>query len=321
MADPRLTFPVRLSIAAALLTLILKGTASWLTGSIGLLSDAAESLVNLVAASLAYLSLHISARPADTTHTYGHEKIEFFSSGVEGGLIVVAAVGIAGFAVNRLFSPEELQQLDLGAGITLVATVINCIVARILLRAARAHGSIVLEADGKHLMTDVLTSTGVLVALVAIRLSNRLWQVELYWLDPVIALALAANIAWTGVGLVRRSFDGLMDHALPDEEQARVRAAIESQLSPDLDYHAVRTRRAGSRCFIDFHLLVPGETSVRDAHALINRIESSIQEVAPDSEVTIHAEPIEERASWEDSALLPLEQAARMKENPPKRAE
>jgi cation diffusion facilitator family transporter len=311
MADSRLTYPILLSILAAIITLVLKSLAYWLTGSVGLLSDACESLINLVAATVAFVSLWVSAKPVDTTHTYGHEKIEFFSSGLEGVLIVGAAVAIAFYAVRRLILPEELEQLDLGVGISVIASLINYIVARILLNAGRKHSSIVLEADGKHLMTDVWTSGGVVCGLVVMQLADKFWAVKIPWLDPVIALAVAGNITWTGLGLVRRSFDGLMDHALPEEEQERIRAAIESNLEPGMHFHALRSRQAGSRRFIDFHLLVPGKMSVSAAHALIQRIEQAIHDVLPDCEITVHAEPIEERASWEDSALLPVEEAAR----------
>jgi cation diffusion facilitator family transporter len=311
MADSRLTFPILLSILAAIVTLVLKGLAYWWTGSVGLLSDAGESLINLVAASVAYVSLRISARPADTTHTYGHEKIEFFSSGLEGVLIMGAAVIVAIYAVRRMIYPEDLNHLDVGIAIALVASVVNFVVATILLRAAHKHSSIVLEADGKHLMTDVWTTVGVAVGLLGIWLGDKLWHVKLLWFDDVIALGIAASITWTGFGLVRRSFDGLMDHALPKEEQDRIRAAIESHIEPGMHYHALRSRKAGSRRFIDFHLLVPGTTSVTAAHALIQRIEQAIHGAVPDCEITVHAEPIEEPASWQDSALLPVEEAAR----------
>src|SRR5437016_5638004 len=226
MVDPRLTFPVLLSILAAVVTLVLKGLSYWLTGSVGLLSDAGDSLINLLAASVAYMSLRISARPVDTSHTYGHEKIEYLSTGLEGMLILGAALGIAAYAVHRLIFPEVLEQLNLGVGITVIAALINFAVASILLRVGRKHESIVLEADGKHLMTDVWTSGGVVTALLGMQLIDKFWQVKILWLDPVIALAVAANIVWTGFWLVRRSVDGLMDHALPADEQARIRAAI-----------------------------------------------------------------------------------------------
>ncbi|HKB37070.1 MAG TPA: cation diffusion facilitator family transporter, partial [Gemmataceae bacterium] len=202
------TYPVVLSILAAVLTIGMKGAAYWVTGSVGLLSDAAESFVNLAAAGTALFSLWYSSRPADATHTYGHEKIEYFSSGLEGTLILVAAGGIAWYAVWRLLDPKPLEALGLGGGIGLAASLINLVVAQILLRVGKATGSIVLEADGKHLMTDVWTSVGVLAGL------GLVWATGQFWIDSVIALLVAANIVWTGLDLVRRSFNGLMDHAL-----------------------------------------------------------------------------------------------------------
>jgi cation diffusion facilitator family transporter len=305
MVEPRLKYPILLSILAALLTIGLKAAAYLLTHSVGLLSDAVESGVNLVAAVTAYLSLRYAAKPVDASHTYGHEKIEFFSSGLEGALILVAALAIAWYSVRRLLWPEPLEPLGAGLAISLLASLINGAVAWVLLRAGRRHGSIVLEADGRHLLTDVWTSAGVLAGL------GLVWATGVQWLDPVIALAVAANILWTGVDLVRRSFNGLMDHALPAAEQARARAAIEAHLGPHMAYHALRTRQAGARRFVDFHLLVPGRSTVAEAHALTGRIEAALREALPGLEVTVHIEPIEERAAWEDSALLPLEQAAR----------
>jgi cation diffusion facilitator family transporter len=320
MIPPALKYPVLLSIAAALATVGLKCAAYAVTGSVGLLSDAAESLVNLVAALTAYLSLRYAARPVDESHTYGHEKIEFFSSGLEGVLILVAAVGIAWYAVRRLFLPETLEPLGPGLALALSASLINAAVAVVLLRAARRHHSIVLEADGRHLLTDVWTSAGVLAGL------GLVWLTGLQILDPLIALVVAANIVWTAVDLVRRSFDGLMDHALPDAEQAAVRAAIEAQLGPDMAYHALRTRQAGARRFVDFHLLVPGDFSVQRAHELTGKVEDAVRAALPGprneggadglTEVSVHIEPIEERAAWEDSALLPIEQAARRESSP-----
>src|ERR1051326_6253082 len=297
MADSRLTFPVLLSILAAIATLALKGLSYWLTGSVGLLSDAGESLINLFAAIVAYISLKVSAKPVDTTHTYGHEKIEYLSSGLEGMLILGAALSIAVYAVWRLIVPAKLEKIDLGLLILVVASLINFVVARILLHAGRKHSSIVLEADGKHLMTDVWTSAGVLIGLFGVWLADDIWKVSLHWLDPIIALVVAANIVVTGFGLVPRSVDGLMDHALPEEEQQRIRAAIEKHIGPGMHYHALRSRKAGAHRFIDFHLLVSGTMSVTAAHAIIQRIEQAIHDPGAPSEVTVHAEPIEEPAS------------------------
>jgi cation diffusion facilitator family transporter len=304
MVDPNLRFPLVLSITAALLTMALKTAAWWITGSVGLLSDAAESVVNLSAAAIALLALHYSARPVDRSHTYGHEKIEFFSSGVEGTLVFVAAVAIAWSAIERLIAQRAVESLDLGMGLSLAAAVINFAVARMLLRVGRKHNSIILEADGHHLMTDVWTSAAVLAGLGLVRLTG--WQ----WIDPVLALAVAANILWTAFGLVRRSFNGLMDRAMPDEQLARLRAVIGARLEPGMTFHALRTRQAGARWFADFHLLVPGSLSVRQAHDRAEQIEAALREEMPTLEVTIHLEPIEEPAAWEDSALLGVEKAS-----------
>lgn len=308
MVEAHLKYPILLSIAAAVLTLVLKSAAYLLTNSVGLLSDAVESSVNVVAAVTAYLSLHYAARPVDESHTYGHEKIEFFSSGLEGVLIVAAAAAIAWYAVGRLIDPQPLQPLGLGLAISLVASLLNGVTAAVLLHSGRKHGSIVLEADGWHLLTDVWTSAAVLLGL------SLVWLTGVPMLDPLIALVVSANILWTGFDLIRRSFDGLMDRALPPQEQAAVRSAIERHLGPNMDYHALRTRRAGRRRFVDFHLLVPGRLSVQEAHTLTGRIEESVRGALPEIEVSVHIEPIEDRSSWRDSALLPLEEARRARE-------
>ena len=296
--------PLLLSIAAALLTVALKGSAYAVTGSVGLLSDAMESLINLVASLTAYGALWYSAKPVDTSHTYGHEKIEYLASGLEGVLILVAALGIGWLAVSRMLTPQPLEPLGLGLALSVVAAAINGVVGMILLRAGKRHGSIVLEADGKHLLTDVWTSAGVVLGLGLVALTN------LEILDPIVALVMAVNILWTGVDLIRRSFDGLMDHALPEAEQEQLRRAIEPLLGPHMAYHALRTRRAGTRRFADFHLLVPGDMSVQVAHELGDRIEAAIASVLPKIEVTVHVEPIEASQSWHDSELLALEKLA-----------
>jgi cation diffusion facilitator family transporter len=305
MVPRKLLYPMLLSILAAVATMALKYVAYLLTNSVGLLSDAAESLVNLFASVTALLSLVYAARPVDQSHTYGHEKIEFFSSGLEGLLICVAAAGIGFFAVRRLMAPESLEPVGVGLAVSVGASVINLVVGQLLLRVGRARRSIILEADGKHLMTDVWTSAAIILGVALV------WLTGIHALDPVIALLVAASIVWTGAGLMWRSFNGLMDHALPEEEQAKVRRAIGECLEPGMDFHALRTREAGARRFADFHLLVPGKSSVKEAHALAGRIEEAIGAALPGIQVTIHIEPIEERAAWEDSALVPLEQAAR----------
>lgn len=293
--------PLYLSIVAALVTLGLK-TAAWLlTDSVGFLSDALESGINLVAALAAYMALWYSSRPADLGHTYGHEKIEFFSSGLEGGLIIIAAIGIVQTAVRRLLHPVPLAALGLGTFISVIAAGVNLIVAQILLRVGRKHGSIILEADGHHLMTDVWTTVAVIVAIGLVAWTKRLW------LDPVIALVVAANIARTGFVLMRRSFHGLMDAALSTVEVDQLRGAIQAKLPPGTTFHALRTRRSGTRRFADFHLLVPGKWTVLQSHDLSDAIEESVRAVLPGVELTLHFEPIEAPASWADSELLAIE--------------
>jgi cation diffusion facilitator family transporter len=306
MVHPRLRYPIFVSLLAAVLTLALKWFAYAATGgSAGLLSDALESLINLVAAVTAYFSLWYSSQPVDSTHTYGHEKIEYFSSGLEGALIIVAAGGIAWYAVKRLFVAAPLQDLHMGALLGLIASFINLGAGWILLRAGRRNRSIVLEADGGHLMADVVTSWTVVLALLLVHFTGVMW------LDPVSGLVVAAYIVWTGFDLVRRSFDGLMDHSLPEEEQAAVRSAIDAHLRPGMDYHALRSRQAGRRKFVDFHLLVPGQLSVTRAHEMTEEVEDAVRSALPGAEITVHIEPIEEPSAWDDSALVPLEQAAR----------
>ena len=301
MNSPRLRALISLSIAAAIITLGMKSAAYLLTGSVGLLSDALESCINLLAAVTAYFSLWYSARPVDATHTYGHEKIEYFSSGLEGALILVAGLGIVWTAIQRLIEPTPLDALGLGTALALGASLVNFTVARILLRAGKKYHSIVLEADGQHLMTDVWTSIGVVAGLGVVSLTG--WTV----LDPILAIAVALNIFWTGFRLMRRSFNGLMDHALPESEQEQFRAAVKAQLPHGMMFHALRTRQAGARRFADFHLLVPGKMSVREAHDLAERIENALRGLLPNLEVTIHIEPIEALESWSDNPLVGIE--------------
>lgn len=289
-----------LSIAAALATMGLKFGAYVVTGSVGLLSDAVESTANLVAALSALFALWYAARPVDRSHPYGHGKIEYFASGVEGSLVLVAAVTIAWQAVKRLLDPQPLEAVGDGVVISLAASAINFAVARVLLRVARERGSLVLEADGRHLMTDVWTSLGVIVAIIVVGLTDQ------SWIDPAIALLVAVNIAWTGFDLLRKSFDGLMDRALPEEERREIRRAIEATLPPGATYHALRTRQSGGRRFADFHLLVPGEMSVREAHDVAERMEAAIARAVPGTEATIHFEPVEEPAAYRDSARVLL---------------
>jgi cation diffusion facilitator family transporter len=296
----RLRWPVALSIGAAVLNIGMKSAAYALTGSVGLLTDALESVVNLLAAVTAYFALGYAARPADPTHAYGHEKIEFFSSGLEGALIVVAGLGAAGYGVRRLIVPEALDALELGSALALGASVINFVVARVLLRYGRMHKSIVMEADGRHLMSDVWTSAGVLTGIGLVYLTR------FTVFDSLLAIAVGLHITRTGLGLIRRSFDGLMDHAIPAEEQEQIREVIRTNLPAGATFHLLRTRLSGARRFIEFHLLVDGDLSVRDAHHLASKLEAVLMVALPEVAVTIHVEPVDEQASWEPEYIRRL---------------
>lgn len=283
-----------LSVGAALATLGLKFTAYALTGSVGILSDALESFVNLAGALIALTALRVAAKPADSTHPYGHDKAEYFSSGVEGTLILIAAASIAYAAIERLLRPVALEQLSWGLVVAGSASLLNFIVARALLNAAKRYDSITLEADAQHLLTDVWTSVGVIVGLLALTVTG--WQ----WLDSVIALAVAAHIVITGIGLVRRSIDGLMDYNLPTDELAQLEAILHRHRDQFVTYHRLRARKSGSRRFIDLHLVVPGARSVQEAHDLCERVERDIEKALPHASVTIHIEPAEDEASYDD---------------------
>jgi cation diffusion facilitator family transporter len=287
-----------LSVAAALVTMALKGVAAWLTGSMGLLSDAAESLVNLAAALVALYSLRISAREPDEKHPFGYSKAEYFSSGVEGTLIMLAALAIVATAVPRLISPREIMHFDTGIFVSLVAAGVNLGVALVLLGAGRRHDSIALEADAHHLLTDVWTSIGVVAGVGATVLTGWLM------LDPLIAIAVALHITWTGAKVLRRSVLGLMDRALPEPDLERIRQILEPYRVRGIEYHALRTRRAGRVRMVEMHLLVPGEMTVREGHRVADEIEDAIRAALPGSAVLTHLEPIEDPASYRDEALL-----------------
>lgn len=287
-----------LSIGAALTTIALKTGAYYLTHSVGLLSDAIESLVNLAGASVALSMLIIAARPADESHVYGHSKAEYFASATEGLLILGAAAGITSAAVDRLLHPRPLEQLGLGLAVSIAASVINFIVARRLMREGRKRNSITLEADAHHLMTDVWTSAGVIVGVGTAGLTG--WSV----LDPLVAIVVALNILWTGVLLVQRSVAGLMDTALPEQEQKLIQGVMEKYRERGVTFHALRTRQAAARRFISIHILVPGEWTVHDAHHIAEDFESDIR-AALGGVVTVftHLEPVEDELSMEDMFL------------------
>ncbi len=286
-----------LSIAAALVTIALKTVAYFITGSVGLLSDAVESVVNLIGGIMALAMLTVAARPADEDHAYGHGKAEYFSSGVEGSLILVAAISIAVAAILRLVTPQPLQELGLGLAVSVTASVVNLVVALVILRAGRKHNSITLEANARHLLTDVWTSVGVLVGVGAVAVTG--WQ----RLDPFVALLVAANIVWTGVGIVRRSIGGLMDTALGAEDVASVRKVLNRYMAGGVQFHALLTRQAGARKFVSVHVLVPGEWTVQRGHELLERIEEDIRRALPEAVVFTHLESLDDPASWEDETL------------------
>jgi len=284
---------VWLSVLAAVLTITLKAAAYFFTGSIGLLSDALESVINLVAALIALLIIKIAAQPPDDDHAFGHDKAEYFSSGIEGMLIFFAAFGIFYSAVPRLFAPQSLEHIGIGLSITLVATLINLIVGLILIRAGRQHHSIVLEADGRHLLTDVWTSVGVVLGIVIVGLTG--WFV----LDPIIALLVALNILWTGFQLIRRSALGLMDTAVSPETQGKIEEILDGYIKEKkIDYHALRTRQSGARKFISVHILVPDDWTVQKGHDLTEEIEDEIRQAVPESTVFTHLEPLEDPSSF-----------------------
>lgn len=287
-----------LSMAAAILTIGLKAGAYLLTGSVGLLSDALESLVNLVAAIAALIALTIVAKGPDEEHAYGHDKVEYFSSTLEGALVLVAAGAIAWSAIPRLMAPQPIEQVGFGVAVSVVASLINLVVARQLLRAGKAYRSITLEADARHLMADVWTSAGVVLAVIGVALTG--WQ----RLDPIIALVVAANIIWTGVTILRRSFLGLLDTALPAADLATIHAILERyQERDDIHTHALRTREAGARRFVSFHILVPGWWSVHEGHRLLEEIEEEIIEALPGVTVFTHLEALDDPASYADTML------------------
>ena len=286
-----------LSIAAAILTIGLKAIAYQLTGSVGLLSDALESFVNLAGALMALAMLTIAARPADEDHLYGHSKAEYFSSGAEGMLILVAAVSIGIAAVKRLMTPKPLEQIGFGIGVSILASFVNLAVALVLRRVGKQNNSITLEANAQHLMTDVWTSAGVLVGVGAVALTG--WE----RLDPIVALIVAGNIVWSGFQIVRNSVLGLMDTALPVEEQIKLQQVLEQHLQTGVQYHALRTRQSGARRFISLHVLVPGIWPVQRGHQLLERIEADIRHALPTAAVFTHLESLNDPASWDDMAL------------------
>ena len=286
-----------LSIGAAVATIALKSGAYYLTGSVGILSDAMESLVNLAGAIIALIMLTIAARPPDDEHAFGHGKAEYFASGAEGAMILVAALSIGYAAVDRLFHPQALEQVGLGLAVTLVATLINLISALIIRRAGKIHHSVTLDANSRHLMTDVWTSAGVIAAVGIVAVS------KLQFLDSVVALVVAANIVREGYKIVRDSILGLMDTSISHDENARIRDVLDGFRSEQVAYHALRTRQAGRRRFVSVHILVPGDWTVHRGHEMLERIEADLHAVIPNLSILTHLESLEDPASWNDIEL------------------
>jgi len=286
-----------LSIAAAVATIGLKTLAWWLTGSVGLFSDALEGTINLAGATVALLMLGIAARPPDEEHAFGYSKAEYFASGLEGTLILVAAIAIAVAAVDRLIAPRPLEHVWGGLAVSAVASVINYIVAKQLLKAGREFRSIALEADARHLMTDVWTSAGIILGVAGV------WFTGWERLDPVIALAVAAHIVWSGYHLMRRSFQGLLDHALPEGDLQALNRVLDQFRAQGIDFHAVRTRQAGARSFVTLHVLVPARWSVARGHDMGHQVESAIRAALPGISVLTHVEPLGRPESYQDMDL------------------
>jgi len=284
-APPRLTRFAWLSIAAAVLTIALKSEAYLLTGSVGLLSDAAESLVNLVAAVVALIALHVAARPADEKHNFGHGKAEYFSAGVEGLMIFVAAGFILVSSVQRFLHPTELESIGLGLAISTVASVVNGAVGVLLLRVGAAHRSVTLTADGKHLLTDVWTSVGVIVGVLLVGLTG--WQ----RLDPVVAAIVGVNILVTGFRLVSQSVTSLLGAAMPAGDLAKVNAVLDDMRTAEIDFTDVRTRESGRHRFVSLTVLVPANWTVERGHALADDVEVAIAKDLSDTDVQTHIEP------------------------------
>ena len=288
-----------LSIAAAIATRSLKDWAYLLTGSVGLLSDALESVVNLVAAIIALIALIIAARPADRTHHFGHGKVEYFAAGIEGLMIFAAAIVIVYSAIDRLLHPQPLEALGVGLLITVLATAINAAVGLLILRAGRAHRSLTLVADGKHLLTDVWTSACVVIGVGLVALTGWLP------LDSIVAIAVGLNILWAGFGLMRSSLHGLMDRALGAGDEARVVSVLDSFLAeyPDgqLAFHALQTRESGQQRFVSMHVLVPGAWTITQGHDLVERVEAAIATALPGANIQTHLEPREDPRSYDDA--------------------
>lgn len=297
-ATPDLRKYAWLAIATAVVTVLLKASAWAITGSVGLLSDAAESMVNLVAAIAALVALTIAARPADDNHHFGHTKAEYFSAALEGVMVFVAAASIIYLGIDRLLNPRPLESLGIGMVISLLAAVLNGVVGRLLIKVGTEHRSVTLRADGKHLMTDVYTSVGVVVGLLLV------WLTGWGWLDPVVAILVGLNILFTGYKLISESAAGLMDVSLSAEDNARIHAILEAHTEKGrIEFHAVRTRESAARQFMEMHMLVPGEWTVLRGHDAMEDLVEKIVAEFPAMRVTGHLEPISDPRSYEDINL------------------
>jgi len=289
---------IYLAIAAALATISLKMLAYFLTGSVGLFSDALESGVNLIVAIVALLMITLAEKPADEEHAYGHHKAEYFSSAIEGSLIVLAAFSIIWAAIPRIIHPQPLENVGIGLLVSLGASGINLAVGLILIKNGRKNHSITLEADGKHLMTDVYTSVGVLIGIGIVKLTG--WLI----LDGVVAIGVALNIVWTGYQLMRRSALGLLDSSIPEEERLKITKVLDLYKGQNLEYHSLMTRQAGQRKFVSLHILLPGKLTIQEGHDMVEKIERNIRDLF-DAPVTVftHLEPVEDPLSMQDIGI------------------
>ncbi len=283
-SDPALRM-ARWSVVVGVAVFAIKWTAWRLTGSVAIYSDALESIVNIVAAAAALLALSVAVRPADATHPFGHTKAEYFSAVVEGALILFAAFEMMRTAWGRFADPQPFDQPALGLALVALAGGVMAGWAWLLLAQGRRSRSPALVADAWHLLSDVISTAGVLLG------ATLAWVLGWWWLDPVVAVLVAINVLWIGLGLVRRSVGGLMDEALPPDQVARIRRTIEANLDGALEYHDLRTRSAGPRAFVEFHLVVPGRMSVEEAHAITDRLERALAEAVPGAVAVIHVEP------------------------------
>jgi cation diffusion facilitator family transporter len=299
MVAPSLKKFVYIAIAAAILTISLKFTAYLLTNSVGLLSDALESCVNLVAAVVALLMLKLAEKPPDQEHGFGHNKAEYFSSAIEGGLIVLAAFSIIWSAVPRIIHPQPLENVGMGLLVAVGASLINLAASTILVKNGKKYNSITLEADGKHLMTDVLTSGGVLLAIGLIKLTGWLR------LDGIVAIGVAINIIWTGYQLIKRSALGLLDTAFPKDEMDDIWQVLGKYEQQNIRFHSLMTRQSGQRKFIFVHILMSGKMDIQQGHNLAEKVENDIRMLFPNTQTTVftHLEPIEDPVSMLDISI------------------